>query len=110
MSCWESRYLFSYVCSYEASCKIDEVISIKSSTRNQANDPEWFEHRKNRFTASLCNKLGSNGPKTTKGFKTPPHNIINGNEKQKSNKIIQFKLSYGRYHEPIAIKHEIIQS
>ena len=33
------------------------------------------------------------------------HNIIYGNEKQKSNKIIQFKLSYGRYYEPIAIKH-----
>ena len=68
----------------------DEVISIESSTRNQANDPEWFKHRQNRFTASLCNRLGSNGPKTSKGFKTPPHNI-HGNEKQKSNKITQFK-------------------
>ena len=26
----------------------DEVISIESSTRNQANDPQWFKHRKNR--------------------------------------------------------------
>ena len=83
----------------------DKVVSKESSTRNQANDPEWFKHRKNRFTASLCNRLGSNGPKTSKGFKTLAHNIIHGNEKQKSNKIIQFKLSYGRYHEPIAIKH-----
>ena len=48
----------------------DEVISVESSTRNQANDPEWSKHRKNRFTASLFNRLGSNGPKTSKGFKT----------------------------------------
>ena len=83
----------------------DKFVSIESSNRNQANDPEWFKHRKNRFTASLCNRLGSNGPKTSKGFKTLAHNIIHGNEKQKSNKIIQFKLSCWHYHEPIAIKH-----
>ena len=65
----------------------DKVVSKESSTRNQANDPEWFKHRKNRFTASLCNRLGSNGPKTSKGFKTLAHNIIHGNEKQKSNKL-----------------------
>ena len=84
----------------------DEVISIESSTRNQANDPEWFKHHKNRFTASLCNRLGTNGPKTSKGFKTLAHNIIHDNEKQKTNKTIQFKLSCGCYHEPVAIKHE----
>ena len=44
-------------------------------------------------------------PKTSKGFKTLAHNIIHGNGKQKSDKIIQFKLSYGRSHEPIEIKH-----
>ena len=32
-------------------------------------------------------------------------NIAHSIENQKSNKIIQFKFSYGRYHEPIAIKH-----
>ena len=60
---------------------------------------------KKKITVSLCNRIGSNGPKTSKGSKTLAHNIIHSNEKQKSNKIIQFKLSYGRYHEPIAIKH-----
>ena len=73
----------------------DEVISIESSTRNQANDPQWFKHRKNRFFASWCNRFGSNGPKTSKGFEILTHNTIYGNEKQKSNKIIQFKLTYG---------------
>ena len=29
----------------------DKVVSIESSTRNQANDPEWFKNRKNRLTA-----------------------------------------------------------
>ena len=42
----------------------DEVISIESSTRNQANDPEWFKYRKSRFTESLCNRPGSSAPKT----------------------------------------------
>ena len=62
----------------------EKVISIDQSTRNQANDPEWFKHHKNRFTALLFNRLGNNGPKTSKGFKTLAHNIIHGNEKQKS--------------------------
>ena len=44
----------------------DKVVSIESSARNQANDPEWFKHHKNRFTASLFNRLGSNDPKTSK--------------------------------------------
>ena len=60
----------------------DEVISIESSTRNQANEPEWFKHRKNTFTSSLCNRLSSNDPKTSKDFKTRAHNIVHGNEKQ----------------------------
>ena len=52
----------------------NKVISIESSTRNQTNDPEWFKHRKNRFTASLCYRLGSNDPKISKSFKTLTHN------------------------------------
>ena len=83
----------------------DKVVSTESSSRNQGNDPEWFKHHKNRFTASLCNRLGSNAPKISKGFKTLAHNIIHGNEKQKSNKIIQSKLSSGQYYEPIVIKY-----
>ena len=73
----------------------DEVISIESSTRNQANDPQWFKHPKNSFFASWCNRFGSNGPKTSKDSKILTHNTIYGNEKQKFNKIIQFKLTYG---------------
>ena len=45
----------------------------------------------------LCNRLGNNSPKTSKGFKTLAHNIIHGNEKQRFIKIIQFKLSYGLF-------------
>ena len=83
----------------------EEVISIESSIRNQHNDPQWLKHRKNRFTASLCNRLGRNGPKTSDGFKTLVHNIIPDNDKQKSNKIKQLKLTYGCYHELIGINH-----
>ena len=31
----------------------DKDISRESSTRNQANDTEWFKHRKNRFPATV---------------------------------------------------------
>ena len=49
----------------------NEVTSTKSSTRSQVNDPELFKHhKKNRFTASLCNRLDSHGPETSKRFKT----------------------------------------
>ena len=78
-----------------------EVISIKSSTRNQVIDPEWFKHRKKRLTAPLSSRLGSNDPLTSKGFKTlARYHVIHDDEKQKSIKIIQFKLPI----EPIAIK------
>ena len=40
------------------SLKIDNepVNSIENQTKEQANCPEWFKQRKNRFTASICNK------------------------------------------------------
>ena len=44
--------------------KNDKNISIESSTRNQANDPQSFKYHKNRFTASLCKRVGNNTPKT----------------------------------------------
>ena len=43
--------------------KNDKNISIESSTRNQTNDPQWFKYHKNRFTASLCKRVGNNTPK-----------------------------------------------
>ena len=46
------------------------IIEIEKSTRDQSSNPEWFMFRKNRFTASICNKLGQNTPKTPKGLKT----------------------------------------
>ena len=73
----------------------DKVTSIESSARNQANDPEWFKHLKNRFTTSLCNGFGSNGPQKLKAFKTLAHNFIHGNEEQKSNKIINSNYHMG---------------
>ena len=70
-----------------------EVISIKSSARNQIIDPEWFKHRKKRLTASLSSRLGSNDPLTSKGFKTlVRYHVIHDDEKQKSIKIIQFMI------------------
>lgn len=78
---------------------------IEEQTRNQASSQDWFKFRENRFTASLVNRLGSNGPKTEKGFKTLAHNMIFGNKKDAKNKILQYKLSYGKYYEPIAIRN-----
>ena len=38
----------------------------EASTREQANDPAGFKHRKYQFTAYLCNKIGDTSPKTPK--------------------------------------------
>ena len=56
-----------------------------------------------RFTASLCNRLGKHGPKIFKGLKKMADNMIYCDKKQDNNMILQIKLSYGRYNEPIAI-------
>ena len=37
-------------------------------------------------------------------MKTLAQNIVHGNERNK-NSALQYKLAYGRYYEPIAIKH-----
>ena len=58
-------------------------VEIEARTRNQADNPEWFSYRKNRFTASLCNKFGKNAPKTEKGLKTLAHNILTWQKKSK---------------------------
>ena len=78
-------------------------IMIEEMTRDQASNPCWFEHRKNRFTASLCNRLtNQTGPKTDRGFSTLAHNIIHRTE---FTAILKAKMEYGKYYEPIAIKH-----
>ena len=64
-----------------------------------------MKHRKYRFTVSLCNKIGDTSPKTPKGLKTLAQNIVHGNEKKRKNSVLQYKLAYGRYYEPIVIKH-----
>ena len=58
------------------SLKIDNetVNSIENQTKEQANCPEWFKQRKNRFTASICNKL--NSVKTNWGLATPQHTTL----------------------------------
>ena len=58
------------------SLKIDNetVTSIENKTKEQASCPEWFKQRKNRFTASICNKL--NSVKTNRGLSTLPRNIV----------------------------------
>lgn len=70
--------------------------------REQANNPKWFKYRENRFTASLCNKLGNSGPKNRK-------RLYNFSTKYSAGlcttKILKVKFEYGRYHEPIAIAH-----
>ncbi|XP_057294057.1 uncharacterized protein LOC130622600 [Hydractinia symbiolongicarpus] len=79
-----------------------DAISIEKNTRDQANNPNWFKYRENRFTASLCNKLGNSGPKTERGLKTLARNIVHGCVPQQ---FLKVKFEYGRYHEPIAIAH-----
>ena len=60
-----------------------EIEFIEASTREQANNPAWFKHRKYRFAASLCNKIGDTSPKISKGLKTLAQNIAHGNKKTK---------------------------
>ena len=79
-----------------------EIEFSEASTREQANDPAGFRHRKYQFTAYLCHKIGDSSPKTPKGLKTSAQNIVHGNEKKS---VLQYKLAEGLYYEPIAIKH-----
>ena len=78
----------------------DDVDKIEQRTRLQADEPEWFNLRKNRLTASLNNKI--HDIKTERGFKTLAINITRNT---KPNKFLQYKPSFGRYHEPIALQH-----
>ena len=76
----------------------------EESTRDQASNANWYYLREKRFTANLNNKLRQRNPKTTRGFQSFAKSLVFGDEKQKKDKVLQVKLSHGRYHEPIALE------
>ena len=78
------------------------VVQIEKETREQDGNSKWFDYRRNRFMASLCNKLENKSPK---GLKSLAHKLVHGENKTKLNNIISYKLSYGKYYEPIALKY-----
>ena len=86
------------------SLKIDNetVNSIENQTKEQAGCPEWYKERKNRFAASICNKL--NSVKTNRGFSTLADNIL-FETFTKKNKILKRKMYHGKFYEPIAISN-----
>ena len=86
------------------SLKIDNetVNSIENQTKEQAGCPEWYKERKNRFAASICNKL--NSVKTNRGFSTLVDNIL-FETFTKKNKILERKMYHGKFYEPIAISN-----
>ena len=69
-----------------------EIEFIEASTREQANNPAWFKHRKYRFAASLCNKIDDTSPKISKGLKILAQNIAHGNKKNKK-KTVSFNIN-----------------
>lgn len=77
----------------------DNVSEIEERTRMQVDEPEWFNLRKHRLTASLNNKIKQ--VKTERGFETLAKNIVT---KPKPSNFLQYKLNFGRYHEPIALQ------
>ena len=84
--------------------KIDTetVSSIENKTKEQANCPEWFKQRKNRFTASICNKLSS--VKTNRALSTLAHNIVFERFTKKNN-TLERKIEHGKFYEPIGISY-----
>ena len=78
----------------------ETVNSIENKTKEQANCPEWFK-RKNRFTASICNKL--NSVKTNRGLSTLAHNIVF--ERFTKKNTLERKMDHGKFYEPIAISY-----
>ena len=84
-----------------------EIEFIKLSTQEEINDPAWFKHSKYRFTASLCIKIGDTSPKTLEKLKTLSSKYC---PRKWTHSVLQYKLVYGRYYEPIAIKHELLET
>lgn len=79
--------------------EIPMLNQIETKTRDQAASREWFQIRKNRFTASLCNKIKS--VKTDRGLKNLAQKHVFKTEKV--NPIAQMKMDHGKFYEPIAI-------
>ena len=73
---------------------------IEESTRLQTASSEWFRQRKHRITASINNKMHS--IKTDRGLTTLASKIVN--DLKDTNKVLERKMAFGRYHEPIAIQ------
>ena len=78
----------------------ENVDEIEKKTIEQANNPEWFIYRRNRFTASRNNQLRSKNPKTDRGFITLAKSFISP---PTFSRIVKFKMGFGRFYEPIAI-------
>ena len=78
-----------------------DVNAIQQRATMQVNEPEWFEQHKIGLTASINNKLKAKHPKTERGLQTLAKNIVCS--KTIINKTLQYKLNFGRYHEPIAL-------
>ena len=61
----------------------------------------WFHHRKGRLTASMNNQLKMKNPKTEKWLLSAAQHLVNGLSTK--NKVLQLKLSHGKFYEPIAL-------
>ena len=86
---------------YIENLKVDYATSerIEEDTRNQAASDLWHNIRKERFTASKCNRL--KGLKTGgKGLLTFANDLVNP---QPPNDFLAKKIEYGRVNEPIAL-------
>ena len=79
-----------------------QISTIEIETREQSNNPEWFKQRANRFTASKNNTYRSKDPKTTRGFVSLAKSLVHGITNKSA--ILNYKLNYGKYYEPIAIQ------
>ena len=79
-----------------------QISTIEMETRKQSNNPEWFKQRANRFTASKNNTYRSKDPKTTRGFVSLAKSLVHGITNKSA--ILNYKLNYGKYYEPIAIQ------
>ena len=79
---------------------IHDVNVIERSTVEQANNPDWFMYRAGRFTASRNNQLRSKNPKTDRGFISLAKSFVSP---VKINRVVQYKMGFGRFYEPVAI-------
>ena len=74
---------------------MDMVDTVEKATINQATSSIWIHHRKGRLPASM------NNPKTEKGLLSAAQHLVNGLSTK--NKVLQLKLSHGKFYEPIAL-------